>query len=166
MPSACTNDTVLIEVKTAQTRNRGVIRTSQVNRYKERAGDTDIYYAQVFYEMKDGRIPSEFNRENFEANFLPLFIYIFPISFIIYLINTIHPTGQKESTQFYGLTHYRAKSIFEMLYNRGLFSDEIMQKYQARVFTTVNLPQNPEAQLHIIDHTETPHILGYMQTPK
>lgn len=163
MPSAHDGNTnVLIEVKTAQDRNRGVIRTSQIGRYRQSAEATNIYYAQIFYRMRSGLMPSKVKIDDFEADFFPLCIYIFPISFIVYLVNTVQPTGQKESTQFYGLTHHRAKSLFEMLHTRGLFPEKVTEKYRAQVFTTTHLPQNPDARLHIIDHIDVPHILGHV----
>ena len=164
MPSASnTDETVLIEVKTAQDRNRWVIRTSQIERYRASANATNIYYAQLFYRMKNGGIPSHFSNEAFEENFFPLCIYIFPISFIIYLVNTVHPTGQKKSTQFYGLTHHRARSLFGLMHDQGMFVEEIQERYRSQVFTTVQLSQNPEAKLHIIDHRNSPHILGKLK---
>lgn len=161
MPSVWTPDeTVYLEVKTAQDRNRGVIRTSQIERYRNSASATNIYYTQLFYRLSNGKIPSQCPQGDFEANFLPLCIYIFPISFIIYLVNTIHPTGQKQSTQFYGLTHHRARSLFGLLHDGGMFTEDIQERYRSEVFTTVNLKENPNAKLHIIDHVRTPHILG------
>lgn len=161
MPSVIQpSEKVLIEVKTAQDRNRGVIRTSQIERYRTSADATNIYYAQLFYRMKHGGIPSQFNNQAFEENFFPLCIYIFPISFIIYLVNTIHPTGQKKSTQFYGLTHHRARSLFGLMHDEGLFVEEMQERFRSEIFTTVQLKQNPEAKLHIVDHKNTPHILG------
>ena len=121
---------------------------------------TNIYYAQLFYRMKNGKVPSQCPLEDFEANFFPICAYIFPISFIVYLVNTIHPTGRKESTQFYGLTHYRARNLFGLLHDKEWFVEEIQERYCSAVFETVRLEANPEARLHIIDYVQTPHILG------
>lgn len=112
-----------------------------------------LYLAQVFYLTKNGIPPNRIPRDEFKSQFLPVCAYIFPISFIIHLINTIHPTGRQEDSWFYGLTYYRARNLLKL-------AEEQPEAYISQIIQTTKLRYNRQMMLHIVDHRDTPHILG------
>jgi hypothetical protein len=112
-----------------------------------------LYLAQVFYRTKNGIPPNQIPRDEFESQFLPVCAYIFPISFIIHLINTVQPTGRQEKTWFYGLTYFRARNLLNL-------ANEKPEEYISQVIQTTKLRYNREMMLYIVDHKNSPHILG------
>ena len=63
--------------------------------------------------MRSGRIPSEVPKSMFQREFFPLVMYVFPISFVIYLANTVPACGNHEDTKFYALTEHRARTFYQ-----------------------------------------------------
>lgn len=124
-----------------------------MERYMSTEAREKLYLAQIFYCTKNGIPPNKIPRDSFVSQFLPLVAYIFPISFIIHLINTVQPTGRQEDTWFYGLTYFRARNLLKLAEENG-------QQFTAQVVQATKLRANRQLMLHIIDHKETPHILG------
>ena len=155
---------VLVELKTAQMRNRWVIRKSQIDRYMSASDNSLIYFAQLFYQMKSGDIPSMVPKEALESEFLPVCLYIFPISFVLYMVSSCQPCGNHPDTQFYAMTHYRAQTLYNLA-EWGHAKDTDGTSYRAETFRAWNLIQNPDMPIRIVDHKKTPHILSHI-TPQ
>lgn len=151
-------DKILLELKTAQTRNRWVIRKAQIEGYMNSINKENIYFSQLFYRTRNGLIPSKIDPDDFENQFFPVCMYIFPVSFILYLTNSVQACGNDPRNRFYALTQFRASILHSMV--DWLNIDEVTEQYISRVFTTVNLPYNPAMQLYIVDHRDIPHLLG------
>lgn len=156
---------LLLELKTAQMRNRWVIRKGQIARYMTVSNNSLIYFAQLFYQTRSGRIPSKVAITDLENEFLPLCIYIFPISFVLYMVSTCQPCWHNPETQFYAMTQYRAQSLYNLAeWGHAINND--WSSYTTQIFRTNNLEKNPEMPLYIVDHKNTPHILSHItQSP-
>lgn len=157
-------DRVLLELKTAQMRNRWVIRKSQISRYMTASDSSLIYFAQLFYQTRSGIIPSKVAIENLETEFLPICLYIFPISFVLYMVSTCQPCWNNPDTQFYAMTQYRAQALYnlaEWWYAKNTQGDA----YTARVFRSANLDKNPEMPIYVVDHANNAHILAHITPP-
>jgi len=159
MPSWATNDHIFLELKTAQIQNRWLIRPLQIQVYKSMSDANRIYFAQLFYKTLSWELPSRIPPEVFESEFLPLCLYIFPVSFVIYLTNVVQPCGNNINTQFYALSQYRAKTFYNLTEWWHIKNGE----YVCSSFRTENFQKNPNMPIYIVDHSDYKHILWHCE---
>lgn len=132
---------IWIEVKTCKKWSTGVVRQQQMKRYAEHFGwHENVYLTQIYY-----------GKSNI-SKFIPELIYVFPMSLVIYLINSISTTGHHPRMQFHALRMKWAEELFYIAKSNP--------NYTSWEFSTQNLVQNPNSTLRIIDTKLLPHILS------
>ncbi len=140
-PSWIDKKPLWVEVKTCEKWNAGVVHQAQMERYVEHFGSHErVYLVQIFY-----------SRSN-KSEFIPELIYVFPMTLVIYLINSINTTGHDPRMKFTALRMKQARELEEVARARNEYSiAEIFHHW---------VKKNPNARVIITDHRKAPHLIS------